>query len=158
MKPFLKLFEFFQKASQFCWRKLFEILFFLVTIHVRYDCDSDFYPKFANGKKAHWVTICGVCYGSPDKTSETNSTVVQHLSSEDFLSMSMKIKPDLYFWTSQGKSKLFRSFRAVDLVRSNFQLNDVDPALSREQYIFPSDSKILDTLSHQAIYIELANS
>lgn len=143
-------------------------------ILIPYDADYNQQPCYINGHRAHWAVILGYCIEvlfHVDCAIEENSKfwkndefypTLYHLNTVDGFSateFSKKIDESLsldlcklYLYAKQGKSCKLLLFDYESLVKSNSNLNSINPSSTRE-YLLP-EGGVSSGLSDQALLLK----
>ncbi len=148
-------------------------------ILIAYDCDSNFEPCYKNGRKAHWALINGFLLPISDESSldsdlkrfdlEDNKKIISYRIDDD---LKMKNKKLIEFFKLEnfsacnvdlnlvrvfayhGKSTYPGLWSLNDLLKSNKQLNEVDPNRNSSfGYVAPVDG-LSKTLSSKILIVK----
>lgn len=146
--------------------KLFESLFKSKPILIAYDCDFNFEPCNKQGVKAHWALITGFLIPVDFKMlsiseSEVNLRLVpfeKHFTDEmaqkyiEHFSNGKIDKSSIRVICKHGKSRHSGIWKLSDLLKSNFQLEKVDPdKCDPTKFVLPENGSLKNTLASKAL-------
>lgn len=121
---------------------------------VPYDSDRNFAPACLQGHKAHWALVTGIIISTT--STELHKQVTMLPPGKTSLSLVQSLACDrLQVLALQGKSRHLSSWPLQDLVASNNNLVQVDPAreFADAKYVIPSEG-IAQTLRGKSVLIQ----
>jgi len=146
--------------------KLFKSLLRSKPILIAYDCDFNFEPCNKQGVKAHWALITGILVPVESKLlsnneSDANLRLVpfeKHYTDEvaqkyaEHFSNGQIDKSSIRVICKHGKSKLSGIWKLSDLLKSNNQLEKVDPdKCDPTKFVLPENGILKNSLASKVL-------